>query len=113
MADLWYALGRGFIKLLVTLFAGFGVGLLVIGWYAQGEPTFWEGRNPPGGLFVGIGAGLLTTALLLVVLFIIPRRGRKLWPPCEPREGGERIDPEVVADQPREHGDSRHHVKPM
>ena len=72
MAEFWRALGRGFIKLLVSLLAGFGVGLLVIGNVSRDQPEFWEGRNPPAGLFLGIGAGLLTAAGLLILLFFVP-----------------------------------------
>ena len=68
----WQAFGRGLIKLLVSLLAGFGFGLLVIGETARRDPDFWRGREPAGGLLTGIGAGLLTAAGMLVLLFFIP-----------------------------------------
>ncbi len=86
MGEFWQALGRGIIKLLVSLLAGFGVGLLVIGYAARRDPDFWRGREPPGGLFEGIGAGLLTTAGMLVLLFFIPWWFRKPARPQQPRE---------------------------
>jgi hypothetical protein len=65
----WQAFGRGMIKLLVSLLVGFGVALLVIGDASKGNPDFWRGRDPQGGLLMGIGAGLLTAAGALIVLF--------------------------------------------
>jgi hypothetical protein len=83
----WQAFGRGVIKLLVSLLVGFGVGLLVIGNAAKDNPDFWHGRDPPGGLLMGIGAGLLTAAGALIVLFFIPWWFRRSPPPPpqEPR----------------------------
>ncbi len=86
MGEFWQALGRGIIKLLVSLLAGFGVGLIVIGNAAQGEPDFWRrGGGPPGGMLVAIGAGLLTAAGMLVLLFFIPWWFRKPARPPESR----------------------------
>jgi hypothetical protein len=81
----WQAFGRGIIKLLVSLLAGFGVGLLVIGNAARGDPDFWRER-PPGGLLEGIGAGLLTAAAMLLLLFFMPWWFRKSPGPQERRE---------------------------
>jgi hypothetical protein len=76
----WQAFGRGLIKLLVSLLAGFGVGLLVIGNAAADNPDFWRDREPQGALLTGIGAGLLTAAGMLVLLFFIPWWFRKAPP---------------------------------
>ncbi len=61
---------------LVSVFAGVGVGLVVIGAYLRSDPNFWRSQETQGALCVAIGAGLLTAALLLVVPVFIHGRGR-------------------------------------
>ena len=58
MENFWRALGLGLIKLLVSLFTAFGVGLLVLGIVVDDDPRFWEDPYPPAGFFLAIGAGL-------------------------------------------------------
>jgi hypothetical protein len=72
MWEFWAAFGRGVVKLLVSLFAGVGVGFLTFGIIARDRPELWRSREPPNELFIGIGAGLLTTAVLLLLLFGVP-----------------------------------------
>jgi Na+-driven multidrug efflux pump len=78
MENFWRALGLGLIKLLVSLFSAFGVGLLVLGIVVEDDPRFWDHRYPPSGLFLAIGAGLLTAAALMVVFFLVPLWSRKI-----------------------------------
>lgn len=65
------ALGRGIIKLLISTLVGFGVGLLVLGIATAGKQDLWRGP-PPGEIFMGIGAGLLSGGGTLLALFFIP-----------------------------------------
>jgi hypothetical protein len=81
MTGCWLALGRGLIKLLVSLLAGTGVGFTVFGYFAKDDPDLWRHRDPPFGLFLAVGTGLLTVAGMLVVLFFVPWWLRKLGPP--------------------------------
>jgi hypothetical protein len=71
-----FALGRGIVKFLISLFVGSGVGLLTFGVTTKDIPDFWQRSYPPSGLFVAVGAGLLTTAGMMVLLFFIPRHFR-------------------------------------
>ena len=66
------ALGRGIVKTLVSLFIGGGVGLLTFGIATRHMPDIWEHRTPPPGLFTAMGAGLLTTGAMMVLLFFLP-----------------------------------------
>jgi hypothetical protein len=71
------AFGRGFIKLLVSLFGGTGAGFLVVG-ITYARPEYWTidqrgGAEPTTGLvMLGLGAGLVATAALLILLFVVP-----------------------------------------
>jgi hypothetical protein len=103
MDDFWYAVGRGLIKLLISLFTGLGVGLLVFGINAQDDPSFWRSPYPPAALFISFGAGLLTTTALLVVLFVVPWLWRKPAPLQSSRKD-RRAEPFPAADRPREDG---------
>ena len=65
------AFGRGIIKILISTLVGFGVALLVIGITTAGRQDLWHGP-PPGELFMGIGAGLLSGGGTLLALFFLP-----------------------------------------
>jgi hypothetical protein len=71
MPEILIALGRGLIKVLIGLFVGFGVGLVVVGYFSMQSRSAWDfNREPPiGELCLGIGAGLLTSAFTMAVLF--------------------------------------------
>ena len=71
MPEILIALGRGFVKLLVALFVGFGVGLVTVGYFSMQNQSAWDfKREPPiGELCLGIGAGLLTAGFVIVILF--------------------------------------------
>lgn len=66
------AFGRGVIKVLISIVVGFGVGLLVIGIATADRPELWQQRDPPGEIFIGIGAGLLSGGGVLLLLFFVP-----------------------------------------
>ncbi len=117
MEKFWFAVGRGFIKLLVSLFTAFGVGLLVFGIAAQDDPQFWQSRNPPAGLFFAIGAGLLTAAILLVVFFLVPWWWSKPASTPEPTDGNDAVvdirdELNSTADRPHEYRFSRYKAPP-
>jgi hypothetical protein len=117
MDNFWRAFGDGFIKLLVSLFASFGIGLLVFAVAVRDDPQFWYSRNPPAGLFFAIGSGLLTAAVLLVVFFLVPWWWHKPAPTPEPTNGKEdRVDLQgeldSTADRPHEYRSSRFKAPP-
>jgi len=66
------AFGRGVIKVLISVLAGFGVGILVVGIATAGRPDVWQQRSPPGEVLMGIGAGLLAGGGTLLALFFLP-----------------------------------------
>lgn len=59
---------NGFVKLLIGLFSGAGIGLLVIEGFAYGKSEYWQG-SPPDGLFIGVGIGALSAALIWYSMF--------------------------------------------
>lgn len=75
MFTMLQALGRGVIKVLISLVAGGGVGVLSIGVLATMNPDLWEyhvldRHGPPfGPTLVSVGAAMLTTAVTLCALF--------------------------------------------
>ena len=75
------AFGRGIIKILISGLVGFGVALLVIGLTTSGRPDVWHRGEPPGELFVGIGAGLLSGGGTLLALFFLPMFVKRPAPP--------------------------------
>jgi hypothetical protein len=83
MQDTILAVGRGIVKVLIGLFIGFGVSLVVVGYFSMQNPSAWDfERDPPvGELLLGIGAGLLTSGLTLSVLFF-NGCSRKALPPA-------------------------------
>ena len=71
----------GWVKFLTGLFAGCGVGLVVIDRvYAAGNPQYWQGKDPPEGLFTGIGIGCVVTAVVWLVSYL-GLRDRQAPPP--------------------------------
>jgi hypothetical protein len=73
MEGTMYALGRGIVKTLISLFVGGGIGLLTFGITTKDMPDLWERRGPPGGFFIALGAGMLATGAMMVLLFFLPR----------------------------------------
>jgi hypothetical protein len=73
MCELLLALGRGVVKVLISVFVGTGVGLLTFGLSVKDKPEVWERRDPPGEMFLAVGAGLLSTGGLMTALFYLPR----------------------------------------
>ena len=71
------------LKLIIGLVTGFGVALLVFGLLIYLGPgielkDFSRGGLPPAESCISAGAGLLTTAFVLLVLFVGPV-GRRRW----------------------------------
>jgi hypothetical protein len=77
MREFLQVLGGGLIKLIICIMTGFGVGLLWMGQTARDQPDFWRHPEQGPSFFEGIGAGLLSCAGLLVLLFVIPSWFRK------------------------------------
>ena len=75
-------LGYALIKIIVSCMFGMGVGLLIVGLTVAGDPDVFRRPQPPGGIFFAVGAGLMTTAGLLVFLFLSPWGSRRS-PPAE------------------------------
>jgi hypothetical protein len=73
MHETLLTVGRGIIKLLVSLFVGTGVGLLTFGITARDIDTMWDRPGPPNEFFTATGAALLSTAIMMFVLFFLPR----------------------------------------
>lgn len=88
MQELLAAFGRGVVKVVISLVFGVGVGLLSFGLAASGQEDIWHRGDPPGEMFLGVGAGLLTTGLTMVLLFfVLPRFQRTdslAQPPAKP-----------------------------
>jgi len=74
MGEVLFALGRGIVKVLVSLFAAAGVGFLVFGLTTRNQPNLLKQGPPPAEIFLAMGAGALTGAVVLLVLFAIPSR---------------------------------------
>ena len=71
--DVLRAFGRAMLKVLIGVAVGFGVALLTIGVRALECTTAWQQSEPPlAEIFLGIGAGLLASAVMLVLLFYLP-----------------------------------------
>jgi hypothetical protein len=80
MQETVLALGRGIVKILISLLIGGGVGLLTFGLATRDLPDLWERRGPPPGVFTATGAGLLAAGGMMVLLFSQAR-------PRKPPEG--------------------------
>jgi hypothetical protein len=68
-----FALGRAIIKLIISLFVGGGVGLLTFGITTNDIPDLWRRDGPPSGFFTALGAGMLSSAFVMMILFLTPR----------------------------------------
>ena len=68
-----------FLKCLVGLVSGAGVGTLVfgLGLMSYGVINFDSSGPPPAPAAIGIGAGLLTMALTMTALFVGPLSQRR------------------------------------
>jgi hypothetical protein len=73
MQETLLALGRGIVKTLISLFIGSGVGLLTFGVSTRDMPDLWDHRGPPPGFFTAMGAGLLATGAMMVLMFALSR----------------------------------------
>ncbi len=76
MREVLFALGLGIIKVLASLLIGAGVGLVTFGLCAALRPEIWALRQPPGELFLAIGAAMFTSGGMMLALFLLPRRRR-------------------------------------
>jgi hypothetical protein len=74
------------VKLLIGVFGGAGVGMLVfgIGLMKEGIHDFRGYGPPPGPIFIGVGAGLLTAAALMLFLFMGPFSRRRWFATSDP-----------------------------
>jgi hypothetical protein len=72
MKDVMLASGRAVAKILISLCAGAGVGLVTFGRTVRDTPDLWLRPGPPPGFFLALGTGLLTTAVLMTLLFYLP-----------------------------------------
>src|SRR6476620_1896252 len=109
MDTFWRTLGRGLIKLLVSLLAAIGVGFLVFAGAVVSDPGIWEARNPPVGLFVAIAAGFITAAVLLAVFFLMPSRWNRPMSARAPMEDAQDIaDFQAEFDAPDPHREIRY-----
>ena len=73
MGESLYALGRGIVKTLISVFVGGGIGLLTFGISTKDMPDLWERNGPPGAFFIALGAGMLATGAMMVLLFFLPK----------------------------------------
>ena len=95
MQDVFLALGRGLIKVLISLLVGAGAGLLALGIAGRDKPNMWEPqRGPAAELFLGVGVGLLTAGVLMAVLFLFSRRRPSEANRLSPGPGREEHRPE-------------------
>lgn len=84
MVEVLYALGRGLIKVLISVVLGAGGGMLTFALAgADKSGDMWRRPEPPMELFLGIGVGLLVTGVLLMAFFFLGRR-REALPPARP-----------------------------
>lgn len=70
--ELLFAIGRGFIKLLISAVVGVGVGLLLAGISMSNrrfDPQMWARESE---VLIGVGAGLLSGGAMLVLVFLLP-----------------------------------------
>jgi len=75
--DVVRAFGRATLKVLIGVAVGFGVALLTMGIRSAGAADTWQYDEPPlPETFLGIGAGLLASAAMLILLFYVPWLGR-------------------------------------
>jgi hypothetical protein len=81
MNETLLALGRGVVKVLVSLFVGTGVGLVTFGAAIRDAGDVWRySSSPPPGLFLAVGTGMLVTGVTMGLMFFVPRLCKKPAP---------------------------------
>lgn len=80
MSQILMTLGRSIVKILISVFAGTGIGLVVFGTMVRDIPDIWLRPGPPPGFFVAVGAGMLTAGLMMMALFFLPKIGKTTSP---------------------------------
>lgn len=80
MNETLLALGRGVVKVLVSLFVGTGVGLVTFGAAVKDVHDVWRYDGPPPGLFMAVGTGMLVTGVTMGLMFFVPRLCKKPTP---------------------------------
>jgi hypothetical protein len=85
MQDVLLALGRGLIKVLISLLVGAGAGLLTLGIAGRDKPDLWQRPGPQPEVLLGVGVGLLTAGVLMAILFLFSRRRAHEAVRSEPR----------------------------
>ena len=73
MREVLLALGRGLVKVLISLLIGTGAGMLALGITGRDKPELWHRPGSPPELFLSIGVGLLTAGALMAILFMFSR----------------------------------------
>ncbi len=94
MQDVFLALGRGLIKVLISLLVGAGAGLLTLGIAGHDKPDLWQRPGPQPEVLLGVGVGLLTAGVLMAVLFLFSRRRPSEANRLSPGPGREEHRPE-------------------
>ncbi|MBI1914610.1 MAG: hypothetical protein HYS12_07715 [Planctomycetes bacterium] len=76
MREVLLALGRGLVKVLISLLIGTGAGMLALGIAGRDKPDLWQRgqRGPTPEVLLGIGVGLLTAGAVMAILFMFSRR---------------------------------------
>lgn len=73
MYELLRAFGRGVVNTLISMFVGTGVGLLTFGASVEDSARLWHSYGPPPELFLAVGAGMLSSGIVMFSLFMFPR----------------------------------------
>ena len=76
MREVLLALGRGLIKVLISLLIGAGAGMLALGIAGRDKPDLWHHQQggPSPEVLLGVGVGLLTAGGVMAILFLFSRR---------------------------------------
>jgi hypothetical protein len=64
--------GRSIVKLLISLFVGIGIGLVTFGVVVEDVENIWDRAGPPSGFFLAMGATVLSTGIMMALLFLLP-----------------------------------------
>ena len=75
--DTLAALGRGIIKVLLSLLLGLGSGLMMLGLATMGPSDAQRRWGPPGELSLGVGVGLLVAGCVMTAFFFAPTTAKK------------------------------------